>query len=130
MGLFQTFLARIWEIYYWKFERLPKKPLTRSVFELEKCSFFFKWVRISPEIDWYHYQGANPAPTCKVRHQIMTNTPTRWSVTSEPSVQGNKTNPVGDISSELWIIEWNMFCQKDFNLKLCKLIRIISCCML
>ena len=23
--------------------------------------FFFKWVRISPEIDWYHYQGASPA---------------------------------------------------------------------
>ena len=23
--------------------------------------FFFKWVRISSEIDWYHYQGASPA---------------------------------------------------------------------
>ena len=48
--------------------------------------FFFKWVRISPEIDWYHYQGASPAPTCIVWHQTMTKTATRWSVTSEPSV--------------------------------------------
>ena len=30
--------------------------------------FFFKWVRISPEIDWYHYQGASTAPTCIVCH--------------------------------------------------------------
>ena len=22
--------------------------------------YFFKWVRISPEIYWYHYQGASP----------------------------------------------------------------------
>ena len=29
--------------------------------------FFFKWVRISPEIDWYHYQGASPALKCIVR---------------------------------------------------------------
>ena len=34
-----------------------KNALTRSIFELEKCSFF-KWVRLSPKIDWYHYQGA------------------------------------------------------------------------
>ena len=51
--------------------------LTRAVFEVEKCFFFFKWVRISPEIDWYHYQGASPAPTCIVRHQTMTKTSTR-----------------------------------------------------
>ena len=25
-----------------------------------QCSFLFKWVRILPEIDWYHYQGASP----------------------------------------------------------------------
>ena len=88
MGLFQKFLARIWEIYNWKFERFTKNGLTSSVVELEKCSFFLKWVRISPEIDWCHYQGASPAPTCIVRHQTMTRTPTRWSVTSEPSVRG------------------------------------------
>ena len=41
-----------------------------------KLSFFY-WVRISPEIDWCHYQGASPAPTCIVRHQTMTKTPTR-----------------------------------------------------
>ena len=34
--------------------------------------FFFKWVRILPEIDWCHYQGANPAPTRIVRHRTMT----------------------------------------------------------
>ena len=45
-----------------KFERFIKNALTRSVFELEKCSsFFFKWVRVLPEIDWYHFQGASPA---------------------------------------------------------------------
>ena len=38
--------------------------------------FFFKWVRISPEIDWYHYQGASPAPACIVRHQTMIKAPT------------------------------------------------------
>ena len=46
---------------------ITKNALTRSVFELEKC-FFFKWVRISPEIDWYHYQGASLAPMCIVWH--------------------------------------------------------------
>ena len=40
IGLFQTFLARIWEIHYWKFERFTKNALTRAVFELEKFSFF------------------------------------------------------------------------------------------
>ena len=35
---------------------------------------FFKWVRISPEIEWYHYQGACPAPTCKVQHQTLIKT--------------------------------------------------------
>ena len=40
MGLFQTFFAHIWEIYYRKFERFTKNAVTRSVFELEKCSFF------------------------------------------------------------------------------------------
>ena len=33
-------LARIWEIYSWKLERFTKNALTRSVFELQKCSFF------------------------------------------------------------------------------------------
>ena len=27
---------------------------------IEKCSLFLKLVRILPEIDWYHYQGARP----------------------------------------------------------------------
>ena len=52
-----------------------KNAQTRPIFELEKCSFF-KWVRIGPEIDWYYYPGACPAPTCIVRHQTMTKTRT------------------------------------------------------
>ena len=51
----------------------------------EKCFFFFKWVRILPEIDWYHYQSA-AAPTCIIRHQTMTKTPTRGSIPSEPNM--------------------------------------------
>ena len=43
--------------------------------------FFFKWVRISPEIDWYHYQGASPALN-------NDKDPYELSVTSEPSVGG------------------------------------------
>ena len=75
----------LWEIYCGNFERFIKNALTRSIFELEKCSFW-KWVRTSQEIDRYHYQGASLAPMCIVWHQTMTKTPTRWSVTSEPSV--------------------------------------------
>ena len=47
--------------------------------------FFFKQVRISPEIDWYHYQSANAAPTGIVRLRINTDQFSR-SVTSEPTV--------------------------------------------
>ena len=47
-----------------------KNAQTRPIFELEKCSFF-KWVRISPEIDLYHYQGASPAHMCIVWHQTL-----------------------------------------------------------
>ena len=28
---------------------------------------FFKWVRISTDVDWYHHQGASPAPTCMLQ---------------------------------------------------------------
>ena len=58
--------------------------LTLSIFELEK-RFFFKQVRISPEIDWYHYQSANAAPTGIVWHQKKTDLFWR-SFTSEPTV--------------------------------------------
>ena len=74
----RDFRLKIWEIY--------KKCSNSLNFWARKMFFFFKWVRISPEIDWYHYQGASPAPTCIVRHQKLIKTPTRWSVTSEPSV--------------------------------------------
>ena len=69
---------KFWEIY-------QKCPNSVN-FWARKMFFFFKWVRISPEIDWYHYQGASPALTFIVRHQTLTKTLTRWSVTSEPSV--------------------------------------------
>ena len=54
-----------------------KNALTRSIFELEKCSFFFKWVRISPEIDSYHHQCCFPDkmsynPTFLVKIDIFT----------------------------------------------------------
>ena len=56
--------------------------LTRSIFELEKCSLF-NWVRSLPEIDWYHYQGAYPAPSLASDIDKDTH---KLSVTSEPSV--------------------------------------------
>ena len=86
MILFQTFVAHIWEIYYWNIERFIKKCSNSVNFELEKGSCFFKWVRILPEIDWYRYQGPSPALMCIVWHQTKTKTLMRWSVTSEPSV--------------------------------------------
>ena len=76
MGVFQTDLVRFESFNYSNFEGFTNPALTLSIFELEKCSFF-KWVRISPEIDWYHYQGASPAPTCIVKHLTMTKTPMR-----------------------------------------------------
>ena len=82
-GLFQTFLVHIWEIFYWKFGRFTKNALTLSIFELEKC-YFFKQVRISPEIDWYHYQSTNAAPMAIVRHRIKKDR-FWWSVMSEPT---------------------------------------------
>ena len=58
-------LLKIWEIY---------EKYSNSVnFLARKMFFFFKWVRISPAIDWYH-QGASPAPTCTFQHQALTNT--------------------------------------------------------
>ena len=49
--------------------------------------FYFKQVRISPEIDWYHYQSANAAPTAIMQHRMKTD-PFLRSVTSEPTVGG------------------------------------------
>ena len=77
--LFQTFFARIWKIYYWNFERFIRNA--RSIFELEKMFFFL-----------------NGSEFCQIgtiiRHQTMTKTRSRWSVTSEPSVP---PIPNGDI---------------------------------
>ena len=63
---FQRFMCCISEIFFENFERFSLKCC-----ELGKCSFF-QQVRISPEIDRYHYQNANAAPTTIVRHRIKT----------------------------------------------------------
>ena len=47
--------------------------------------FFFKQVRILPEIYCYNYQRIIVAPMVKVRHWIKTD-PFLQSVTSEPTV--------------------------------------------
>ena len=39
MGLIQTCLVHIWEIYIEKLKDLWEIPLTRSIVELEKCDF-------------------------------------------------------------------------------------------
>ena len=77
-----------------KFWEINKKCSNSVKFWARKMLFSFKWVRISPEIDWRHYEGASPAPTCIVRHQTMTKTPSRWSVAPEPSV-GGTFPPIG-----------------------------------
>ena len=40
LGQFEILLLRSYKIYYWKFEKFMKNALTRSIFEVEKCSFF------------------------------------------------------------------------------------------
>ena len=82
---FQRFLFCIWEIFFKKFERFSLKCSNFVNFWARKTFFFLKQVRISPEIDWYHYQSANAAPTSIVRHRIKTDQFWR-SVTSEPNV--------------------------------------------
>ena len=67
------------------FERFSLKCSNFVNFWARKTFFFFKQVRISPEIDWYHYQSANAAPNGIVRHRIKTDQFSR-SVTSEPTV--------------------------------------------
>ena len=34
-----------------------------TALDISRFAEFFKWVRILPEIDWYHYQSASPAIT-------------------------------------------------------------------
>ena len=65
-------------------ERFSMKCSNFVNFWARKAFFFFKHVRISTEIDWYHYQSANAAPTAIVRLQIKTDQFWR-SVTSEPT---------------------------------------------
>ena len=77
-------LLKIWEIY---------EKCSNSVnFWARKMFFFFKWVRISPEIDWYHYQGASPAPMCIVRHQKLIKVPTS-EVSHQSPVWGGVSEP-------------------------------------
>ena len=75
------------KIYPHGFERFSLKRSNFLNFWARKTFFFFKQVRISPEIDWYHYQSANAAPNSIVRHRIKTDQFSR-SVTSEPTVGG------------------------------------------
>ena len=82
---FQRFLFCVWEIFFENFQRFSLKSSKIVNFWARKMFFFLKQVRISPEIDWYHYQSANAAPTAIVRHRIMTD-PFWQSVTSEPTV--------------------------------------------
>ena len=84
---FQRFIFFISEIFFEKFERFSLKCSNFVNFWARKMFFFFKQVRISPEIDWYHYQSANAAPNCIVRHRIKTDQFSR-SVTWEPTVGG------------------------------------------
>ena len=58
-GAVSTSLSPYWRILLVKIIEI-KKALTRSIFELEKCSFFF--FQMGQNIDWNHYQGASPAP--------------------------------------------------------------------
>ena len=71
---FQNLCFRFARISLKFFKDFLWNPLTLSIFELEKCHFF-KWVRISLRIDWYHYQGACPAPLCIVQHETLIKTP-------------------------------------------------------
>ena len=50
---------------------------------------------MSPEIDWYHYQGVSPAPTCVVRHQTMTKTPMRSHQSPVKGGGGGRGNAQG-----------------------------------
>ena len=71
MVLFHTVLVRFWEIY---------QNCSNSVHFLARQMFMFiyKWVRISPQIDWYYYHGTIPESMCIVRHQTLIKTPASW----------------------------------------------------
>ena len=48
------------------------KSFTIEIFQLENVFFYI--ARILQEIDWYHYQGASPAPMYIVWHQTLMKT--------------------------------------------------------
>ena len=52
-GTVSNSFGHTWEIYDWKFKIFTKKNAV--IFELEIFSFF-KWVKISLDINWHHYQ--------------------------------------------------------------------------
>ena len=82
---FQRFIFCIWEIFFEKFERFSLKCSNFVNFWARKTFFFFKQVRISPEIDWYHYQSANAAPMAIVRHRhIWLPYPSFWTLPPLP----------------------------------------------
>ena len=69
---FQRFVFCIWEIFFEWFDRFSLSCSNFVNFWARKTFFFFKQVRISPEIDWYHYKSANAAPPGIMRHQLKT----------------------------------------------------------
>ena len=79
---FCIYISCIWEIIFENFERFPLKW---SNFIKFWARFFFMQVRISPEINWYHYACSNAAPTTIVWHQIKTDQ-FWWNVIPEPTV--------------------------------------------
>ena len=99
---FQRFMFCIWEIFFEYFQRFSLKWSNFVNFWARKMFFFFKQVRISPEIDWYHYQSANAAPTAIVRHRIKTD-PFWRSVTSEPTVPHSLPKTL------IWYLNGNFF---------------------
>ena len=120
---------KIWEIF--------KNALTWSMFELQKC-IFFKWVRILPEIDWYHYQCASPAPMCILWHQKL--------IWSEVSHQSPVCPP--HVSSkppaQQWVltsVQFNLiycccaggnivsFCLTKINIDICKVMERMHLCI-
>ena len=59
----------IFERFWIKFWEIPKICSNFANFWARKMFFFLKQVRISPEFDWFHYQGHSQALLGIVRHK-------------------------------------------------------------
>ena len=91
-----TLIRDCFKQFWSKFERFTIKNLrdfescSKSV---QKCSFY-KLVKVLPEIDWHHYQGTSPAPTCIVRHQTLIKAPTSEVSHQCPVCEGGQICPL------------------------------------